>query len=619
MHIRYGDRHCRLVKDGAPSVNFAAKPSLRASRRLLRTLLGAFAAIAPLAATAVVVNIGTTLNVTSSGPLGDLTMNGGRVRIEDPATGQALTVSVTNADLSFGEIYQSYSQVGGTTLNLLGDSIILGRLAVPDHRMYFRASPYDSQGFDVVNKGQVFQSAAGEVALRGPTRFFNDKLSKFEIQNDNGIDGSLGPNIPTFFNSGSLIKRSGSGISNINARFSASGGEVDSRVGQIRFNVGGSFTAAKFYADRGGSNAGEGIAFAGSNAFDGNTLMETGSVRLLAFATLQNLGTLSQKSAFSNDGSVVNEGVWTQEGVWRQQNVLTNNGRIEVFGAGNALYNANRMLNNGEVAISRFALFENSGTVAGETILGVLDGTFSGIDGLIINKPTGFFSHNIRPEMARFGGELGRINVVNQGRFVVEYWQSVQVAKFDNTAGSVVVNGRVENIGGQFRLTGGVLSGNGIINGEVFVGGGPTVATFKPGSSPGTFTVDGSLSLLPGGVLELEIERDPLTNLITHDRVVATSFSLDGKVVFLVGDGVESDDVTGLQFLDCGGACSVTYGSNFSFEFPGRSGSTLFMGENGLQISSLAPVPEPGTYAMLLAGLALVGGLASRRRRVVAT
>ncbi len=557
-----------------------------------------------------VVNIGTTLNVTSSGPLGDLTMNGGRVRIEDPATGQALTVSVTNADLSFGEIYHSYSQFGGTTLNLLGDSRIAGSASVvPDTRMYFRASVFDSQGFAVVNKGQVFQTATGEVALRGLARFVNDVGATFFIQNNKGIDGSLDPNIPTFFNSGSLIKVSGAGVSNINARFSQSSGKVESWEGEIRLNVGGNFSNAAFYADGLGNNQGlVGISFAGSNVFNGHTLTETGAVRLLPGATLAVSGVWNQKSFFINEGSIFSTAVF------RNQADTQNVGRFEVYGVGAALYNETRLSNSGTIVLNSFTVFENSGEVGGN-----ISGALSGAGGLLINKPTGSFSLAIRPLLDQYDIEVGRINVLNQGQFVVANGRSVQVANFDNTGGSVEVNGTVQNVGGQFRLTGGVLHGNGIINGEVFVGGGPTVATFKPGSSPGTFTVDGPLNLLPGGVLELEIERDPLTHLITHDRVVATSFSLDGKVVFLVGNGVESDDVTGLQFLDCGGACSVTYGSNFSFEFPGRSGSTLFMGENGLQISSLAPVPEPGTYAMLLAGLALVGGLASRRRRVVAT
>ena len=31
--------------------------------------------------------------------------------------------------------------------------------------------------------------------------------------------------------------------------------------------------------------------------------------------------------------------------------------------------------------------------------------------------------------------------------------------------------------------------------------------------------------------------------------------------------------------------------------------------------ANLTPVPEPSTYALLLAGLAVVGGVATRRRR----
>jgi len=53
--------------------------------------------------------------------------------------------------------------------------------------------------------------------------------------------------------------------------------------------------------------------------------------------------------------------------------------------------------------------------------------------------------------------------------------------------------------------------------------------------------------------------------------------------------------------------------TNNGGKVPGYSNLTMFYSNAALR--TVAPVPEPSTYAMLLVGLALVGGMAWRRRR----
>ena len=79
------------------------------------------------------------------------------------------------------------------------------------------------------------------------------------------------------------------------------------------------------------------------------------------------------------------------------------------------------------------------------------------------------------------------------------------------------------------------------------------------------------------------------------------------------GAGIEEADVTGLSFLQCD-TCTVQYGGNLTYDFEGRAGSTLALGPNGFQIASLAPVPEPGQWAMLGLGLAAIAAVARRRQ-----
>ncbi len=210
------------------------------------------------------------------------------------------------------------------------------------------------------------------------------------------------------------------------------------------------------------------------------------------------------------------------------------------------------------------------------------------------------------------GSASGRDFTNTGGHFTIRANGSVSARDFVNSGGVLTVDGTLDNWGGTLQLTGGWLAGNGIINGGAIVGGGPSDAIFTPGHSPGTMTINGAFSLLPNGVLEIEIERDPGTGLIAYDRVIADSYFLDGHVRFLVGSGIGTADVSFLDFLGCGGRSCVSYGGNFSFDFPGRPGSELIADESGLRIASLAPVPEPETWALLLAGIGLLGYRARR-------
>lgn len=547
------------------------------------------AAITGLLASSVVVaqttvGVGTTLQIASdtvfsvaNPPPGTLEMDGGQLRISNGATGQALTVIMLDAALKRGVLNNPYTQTGVSALVFNGTTSLSGGPVepYPADGMYIRASSNDSTGFQVFNNGTFVQTATGSLTTQGPVQFNNGSQGVFDIRNDLGFSAGEFVGFKGFSNAGIFKKTDGNGVSFVDAAFYQDGGSVEVSKGSLVFSRGGYHQNASFVADRLGSNPAGSIELRGAHSFNGAVVTGPGNTRL------------------SNGSSLsLQEGVWDQRGTF---------------------------VNAGNVRISQFSILENSGHFE----QGIGGGVVSGSQGQYVFRGiisnTGFFSSDIAPETNVNGSEIGRLKVVNSGTFSVNAGQVVQVNDFVNDSGIVIVNGTVENVGGTFQLLGGVLSGNGTINGGLFVGSNPGPATFKPGSSPGTMTINGPFSLLPGGVLELEVERDALTGAIRYDQVFAESFFLNGHVSFLVGAGVTEADVLGLQFLDCGGACTFGYGSDFIADFPGRPGSTLFAGENGLQITSLAPVPEPGTYAMLLAGLALVICLTSRRHRPAAT
>ena len=84
-------------------------------------------------------------------------------------------------------------------------------------------------------------------------------------------------------------------------------------------------------------------------------------------------------------------------------------------------------------------------------------------------------------------------------------------------------------------------------------------------------------------------------------------------------DLVVQDDVAGLSFLGCDDGCSIDYGNNFVVAFIDRPGSNHAAFDNRLGIGTLAPapVPEPQAWALMVAGLAVLGAGLRRRRRAV--
>jgi len=535
----------------------------------------------PLALAQVTVGVGATRQVSSdtvfsaafAGGPGQLEMDGGTLRVSNGATGQALGVSMLNALLKRGVINNPYTQTGVSQLVFNGTTLLSGGPVAPfpADGMYIRASSFDSTGFQVINNGTFVQDGTGELTTQGPVQFNNRSTGVFDIRNNLGFSAGEFFGFKAFFNAGVFKKTGGTGASFVDATFYQDGGSVAVETGSLVFSRGGYHQNSSLVADSLGSNPSGAIELRGAHTFVSTVVTGPGTVILSPASTIN-----------------LQEAGWDQRGTF---------------------------VNSGHVRISEFGILYNSGVfeegIGGSGISGKRDGYV--FRGLISNFDTGIFSSNVAPEMDGFGNEIGRLQVVNRGRFSVNAGQLVQVNDFVNENGNVIVDGMVENIGGTFQLLGGALSGNGIINGKLFVGGGPGTAKFKPGSSPGTMTIIGPFSLLPGGVLELEVERDALTGAVRYDQVLAESFFLDGRISFLVGAGVTEADVLGLQFLDCGGACNVQYGGNLSYDFPGRPGSTLSLGPEGIQISALAPVPEPAMVAMLLAGMGVIG-MATRRR-----
>lgn len=104
---------------------------------------------------------------------------------------------------------------------------------------------------------------------------------------------------------------------------------------------------------------------------------------------------------------------------------------------------------------------------------------------------------------------------------------------------------------------------------------------------------------------------------VTNDGGV---FNITGAMAELFksnGNAIWTDDVSVSSFAFDSAAVTNSFGGLASGDYYYRVKGmvTGTAGGSYLLSSSLAPIPEPGTYALMLAGLAAVAGVASRRRR----
>jgi len=339
------------------------------------------------------------------------------------------------------------------------------------------------------------------------------------------------------------------------------------------------------------------------------TLSNRGDMTLDNFGliTIGNGSTLGNLGRLRLDGSSITIGDAASGGAAATLNNSDGVSDLKMLGASSIRIGpTGTLINGGNLKMEGTQAFE----LGGAAIVGT---------GLLVNRRGGTFEGNIARTLAP-GPVAQLVSVDNSGRFIVGATNVVSVRRFDNNDGTLTVDGQLDVVEDGLRLLGGTLDGTGFINGDVFVGGGPGTASFDPGHSPGAMFIDGDFSLLPGGVLELEVEY--VDGILQADQVfIGGDVLLAGQIRFLIGPDVVLSDLENLSLFGCGG-CSMVYGNTFSYDFPGRPGSQIALLDSGPRIVALGepgttvPVPEPSMFMMMLAGISAMGVVAHRRRRM---
>jgi len=220
------------------------------------------------------------------------------------------------------------------------------------------------------------------------------------------------------------------------------------------------------------------------------------------------------------------------------------------------------------------------------------------------------------------GASLTLGDFTNAGALHIGAGSSLTVSNLTQTGGLLTVNGTLDNTGGSLQVLGGTLKGSGLINGDVFIAGGPGncgdagVACFQPGNSPGHMDIAGALNLGAGAVLELQVERGT-DGLLHWDSVTADSMYFDAGsyIHILIGAGAAGATAEHFDFLSClGYNCSV---GNAQIEVTGGAGTYAVGAYGGLSFTLAAAVPEPGSWVLMVSGLAALAWLPRRRRRAL--
>lgn len=180
--------------------------------------------------------------------------------------------------------------------------------------------------------------------------------------------------------------------------------------------------------------------------------------------------------------------------------------------------------------------------------------------------------------------------------------------------GGTFVNGgvlRVDNATGSGTGSGavavnnaGTLSGVGAIQGPVTVHSGGTIS---PGDSPGTLTINNTLTLNSNATYKFELN----SSTAVADKIVANGVTINGAnfsfgdlgsgklslgKTFIIIDNTSSSSISGVFSNLADGATFTNNGNTYQVSYEGVTGNDL----------TLTVVPEPTTYAFFILGATLL-------------
>lgn len=471
---------------------------------------------------------------------------------------------------SFNSNGRVSNALGATAL--LGGSAEIGSTGHLDNRGLL--SVLGGASFN--NYGQVENHAGATFENRGSLyNGFGGRLI------NSGMLGLLGG---TAYNEGVLENRAGGSIENHAQLDNGYDGELINS-GLLGVLGGASFSNAGKVDNRSGASALFGGAIENSGVIENKGLLSVlggaafnnyGQVKNAAGGTVQTaLGaTVNNYGSFDNDGDMQNMGTLLNAlgGAYFNRGKLTN-------ASANTVINEGYMSVEGELDNTASGRFVNTDT-------GELDIAASG---RLINA--GQFEHE---GVLTTAGEVivGRDGVLSgAGSFV-------------QTAGMTRVDGLLKVA--ELDIEGGLLTGAGTVSGVDLASGAVLAPSGLEGVRTGRLGVDGDLSLAAGSRLDIDIDGGEAG--VSHDWL-----DIDGSAL-LAGDlylDFAFSPLAGqvITFLSASGGIS----GQFAHVYADGWNVSLIYGDNGVSLTAVAAVPEAESWALLLAGLGVIGWRARRR------